>query len=94
MSYIQLENGKYLLLDNNTLYEFSDNIPENILSRFENYGKDKENDLFKLVKKHGLEKEYCLVFMNQIMFHSPLKNECDNYEKQHSSISFVRYGPI
>lgn len=70
------------------------NISENTIARFQNYGKNQNNDLFNLVKAQGLEKEHCIIFMNKVMFHSTCKEKADAYERENSSIAFTRYGPI
>lgn len=69
-------------------------VSESILNRFKHYGRGQNNDLFELIKKNGLEKEYCLVFGGKIMFHSPSKEEVEKYKKSHSGIAFVSCGPF
>lgn len=97
MNIVQLESGEFGILIDNHVIPFSEmedlGLPQNILARLENYGKGRDNDLFELVKREGLEKEYCLVFMNKICFHSTSLEEIKEYEKNHA-IAFTRYGPI
>ena len=100
MSIIQLQSGQFGLLsrDGTMVIPFSEideetGLPEHIIGRFENYGKGRDNDLFELVKKEGLENEYCLIFMNKVCFHSTSLEEIQKHEKDHS-IAFVRYGSI
>ena len=99
MDVVQLKSGEFAILskDKTILIPFNEmnvlDLPENIVGRFQNYGKGQDNDLFELVKREGLENEYCLVFMNKICFHSTSLKEIEQYENEHA-IAFVRYGPI
>lgn len=62
-------------------------------NQIERYRAGGSVDLCDLVKKEGLEREYCLVFMGKIFFHSPSKKVCDEYAKSHSSLGFTLFSP-
>ena len=104
MDVVQLKSGEFALLNKNKtlLIPFNEmndemistfGLHENIVGRFQNYGKGRDNDLFELVKREGFENEYCLVFMNKICFHSTSLEEVEQYENEHA-IAFTRYGPL
>lgn len=60
----------------------------------ESYLPGGDSDIFELVKKEGLEKEYCLIYGGKILFHSPSKEACNEHERSHPCLGFTRWGPM
>ena len=56
------------------------------------YRRGGTSDVFELVKREGLENEYCLIFGGKILFHSRTKEECDAHERS-LKLCFTKWSP-
>jgi hypothetical protein len=57
---------------------------------FKNYS----NDVTEIIQKAGLEKEYCLLFGNNIVFHSFSKDDIEKYRRDNPWVLLITYEPI
>jgi hypothetical protein len=53
----------------------------------------KNTKYHEIVKAAGFDKEYCLVFAGNIMFHSPSKEEMYSYKNEHPYFAYTEYHP-
>lgn len=101
-SVIKVKSGKFALLgcDKQTLIQFDENNEDLVKtlgilpSQLNNFKKNNEDDHYaQLVKTSGFEKEYCLLFGGQIIFHSSSKKDMETYRDSHPYLEYTEYYP-
>ena len=104
-SIIQLGSGQFAFLsqDKQTYIHFDINdsqllktlgVKKDQLDYFESCGRNKENDIFEIVKQQGLENEYCLIFGDRVLFHSTSKEDVEKHKKENRNLAWLEYNPM